>query len=200
MKYATLAQGAQIQKLLVDMKVTEEQARILLESGLLTDLLQANLMDKYLQVSRNNLRRLLGEESITSIIPSCHPQDTKELLTSIPHQSEIVDAFPYRDRSTAEVEFIGFDQPVNPREAIPRAKGWGLEQPLYEDALAIAYLFPQQVKEDTIFLHEPVRVRESGGEIDLLIAFIEGRVVEYPALAVFSRRYRFCFVRRRGIL
>lgn len=205
MNYATPRQVLHAAKMMVDTKVSEESARYLEESGILTDLFKAGLTENGpgsvsgVHIARKTFQRFLGVENPEpdAILRLAHPTKTSELLKDVPHDELLNDEnFPYRGRDLVFAELVSFPWPVSPKQAVELAVLWGLTPLRYEDVFVWASIFSSYEKRNKIvFPHEPVYVRGEGPRITCSIHGALGPIVgEYQT---FPRSWSFGFAQKR---
>ncbi len=201
MDYATPRQVLHAAKMMVDTKVSEESAKFLEESGLLTDLFKSGLTrNGPVHIARNTFRRFLGmEPEPNAILTLAHARTTNELLEHIPHDDLLSDKnFPYRGRDLVVCERVSFPWTVSYSQAVELASLWGLTQLEYEDAFvwaSISYHLPMDREGRTVFSHKPVWVNGA----HMLVAFYDGKLQplwqsDYEKL---DRSWEFAFAQER---
>ena len=200
MKDATLAQGYQVLNLILQKRLPAEQLQAIIESGLLSVLLDANIG----KINREEFRRVCGFKPFmpTFSITCDDSRKTSELIKLGHydwHNDWITDErFPIQQHPPVKhaIEFVEVDYDPTSEDILCEFKGRGLNRPTYEDALNFGIQHKDEQRNGSIvFLHEPV-LGPSGGRDVLVLR--GGAGVRYLDLDWFDYRwYRFPSFRRR---
>lgn len=160
MDYATLAQGSQLQNLVVRKKLTVERLQALFETGLLTDLMDSDPSE----VNRNDLRVVLGLEPKDRHIVRLRKGETFQGVIERGRWDQIdptitPERYPFSIEHNRQLtmEVVNFGVSLNRVQAIEKAAKQGLKPPTYMEALGFCadycYMRPLLA---IVFPHEPV--------------------------------------------